>query len=51
MRTYSPTRSVREYINTSPLAAWPSTLDPPIVTISPSSSDMPLKASVWAPGR
>ena len=51
MRTYSPTRKVREYISTSPLAACPNRLDPPSVTIRPISSDTPLKASLCAPGR
>ena len=51
MRTYSPTRIVREYISTRPLAAWPNTLEPPTVIITPSSSDMPLNASLSAPGR
>ena len=50
-RTYSPTRSVREYMMMRPLAAWPKRLEPPIVTTRPTSTDIPLKASLFEPGR
>lgn len=50
-RTYSPTRSVREYIRINPLAPCPTRLAPPTVSIRPISTDMPLNASLSAPGR
>ena len=51
IRTNSPRFSTRVYMIVSPASARPTTLAPPSEIMSPTSTDKPLKASVFEPGK
>ena len=51
MRTKSPSRRAREYVIVKPLMIWFTRPLEPSVTMRPRNTLIPLKASVWLPGR